>query len=82
MLSPFIVFVMDKATIKQLVEQLGNAAFNLSNWTRIAELAINDDAVVGGLVKVSGKQIKSQMHDVMRQVSNFVHALSKEVGNI
>ena len=73
---------MDKTTVKQLVEQLGNVTFNLSNWTKIAELAINDDAVVGNLVKVSGKQIKSQIHDVMRQVSNLVHALSKEVGNI
>lgn len=73
---------MDKATVKQLVEQLGNITFNLSNWTRTAELAIDNDAVVGGLVKVSGKQIKSQMHDVMRQVSNLVYALSKEVGNI
>jgi hypothetical protein len=73
---------MDKATVKQLVEQLGNITFNLSNWTKIAELVIDDDAVVGGLVKVSGKQIKSQMHDSMRQVSNLVYALSKEVGNI
>ena len=73
---------MDKATVKQLVEQLGNITFNLSNWTKVAELAIDDNIVVGGLVKVSGKQIKSQTHDVMRQVSNLVRVLSKEVGNI
>lgn len=74
---------MDKTTVKQLVEQLGNAAFNLSNWIKVAELAIDDNVVIGGgLVKVSGKQIKEQTHDVMRQVSNLVHALSKEVGNI
>ena len=73
---------MDKATVKQLVEQLGNAAFNLSNWTKIAGLAIDDNVVVGGLVKVSGKQIKKETNDVMRQVSNLVLALSKEVGNI
>ena len=73
---------MDKVTVKQLVEQLGNASFNLSNWTKIAGLAIDDNIVVGGLVKVSGKQIKKETNDVMRQVSNLVLALSKEVGNI
>ena len=73
---------MDKTTVKQIVEQLGNVTFNLSNWTKVAELAIDDNIVVGGLVKVSGKQIKSQTHDVMRQVSNLVRVLSKEVGNI
>ena len=73
---------MDKATVKQLVEQLGNVTFNLSNWTKIAELAIDDNIVVGGLVKVSGKQIKHQTNDIMRHVSNLVRALSKEVGNI
>lgn len=73
---------MDKATIKQLVEQLGNLTFNLSNWTKIAELAIDDNAIVGNLVKVSGKQIKSQMYYAMRGVSNLVNILSKGVGNI
>ena len=73
---------MDKVTVKQLVEQLGNVSFNLSNWTKIAELAIDDNVVVGGLVKVSGKQIKKQTNDLMHQVSNLVLALSKEVGNI
>lgn len=73
---------MDKTTVKQLVEALGNATFNLSNWAKIAELAIDDNVVVGGLVKISGKEIKSQIINDVRQVSNLVRALSKEVGNI
>lgn len=73
---------MDKATVKQLVEQLGQVMFNLSNWTQIAGIAIDDDKIVGGLVKVSGKQIKSQLKDTTRTMSNLITTLSKEVGNI
>lgn len=73
---------MDKTTVKQLVEQLGQVMFNLSNWTQIARIAIDDNKIVGSLAKVSGKQIKSQLEDNTRIMSNLITTLSKEVGNI
>ena len=73
---------MDKTTVKQLAEQLGQVMFNLANWTQIATMTIDDDKIVGTVAKVSGKQIKSQLRDTTRTMSNLIHALSKEVGNI
>ena len=74
--------ISNKTTVKQLVEQLSNAAFNLNNWVNILELAVDDNVVIGGLVKVSGKQAKVNSTKAIRLLGALLTTLSKEVGNI
>lgn len=72
---------MNELEVKQLVEQLGQFVFNANNWSRIAACAIDDNGVFGGLVKLTGKEIKKELVDATNQVSSIAHKLSIAVGN-
>lgn len=65
--------------MKQLIMASGNALFNANNWVGIARYAIDDKIVVGGLVKVTGKQIKEQLTYTMKQLTVCVNALREEL---
>lgn len=72
---------MNELEVKQLVEQLGQFVFNANNWSRIAASAIDDNIVVGGLVKLTGKEIKEKLVDATNMVSSIASKLSIAVGN-
>ena len=73
---------MNEETIKQLAEQLGQAIFNVNNWLKVAAYCIDDNAVFGGLYKFSGKEVKANLNNTAKQLSDIATTLAKECGVI